>query len=180
MVLNIATEQDRQNGQTRAIFDAVRRLAGRSHLVDRELRFSDSFSIRTESDRASVKELASQFQALPESQQKALPALLNGLGMLLAASGEFEDALRVFLQVRAQITDPQAQAGALVNAYLVSLEQRRWAEALAFLKEAASKDGDRFGPFPFDRLQPERILGASASSVDFLCHDAASKIPVLV
>src|SRR5262249_55570410 len=147
--LNIATEQNRQNGQTRAIFDGVRRLAGRSHLVDRELRFSDSFSIRSETDRASVKELAVQFQALPESQQKALPALLNGLGMLLAASGEFEDALRIFLQVRAHVTEPQGQASALANASIVCLEQHRWTEALAFLKEAVDKDGDRFAPFPF-------------------------------
>src|SRR5712692_1312790 len=170
MVLNIAIEQDRQNGQTRAIFDGVLRLAGRLNLLARQLRFSDTFSIRTESDRVSVQELASQFHALPESQQKTMPALLNGLGMLLAASGQFEDALRMFQQVREYVSDAQGQAEALANAYVVSLEQRRWSEALTFLREAAAKDSERFAPFPFDRFQPERILGVSASSIDFLCH----------
>jgi len=180
MGLNIATERDRQTNQTRAIYEGVLRLADRLQLLGRELRFSDTFSIRGEGDRTSVQQLAAQFRLLPQSEQHALPALLNGLGMLQAATGEFEDAQRDFQQVAESVSDEKAQAEALANAYRVALERRHWPEALSFLNQAAAKDADRFAPFPMDRLQPERILSASASSVDFLCHDTSSRIHVLV
>ncbi len=180
MVLNIATEQNGQDGQLRAIYDAVLRLTSRLHLADRELRLSDSFCVRSEADRTTIKQLASQIQALPESQQQSLPALVNASGVLLAASGELEEAQHAFQQVGRLVSNPQAQAEASANAYLVALERRQWDEALTLLKDAAVKDGDRFAPFPLDRFHPERILRASASSVDFLCQDSVSKIPVLV
>ena len=90
MGLNIATERDRQTNQTRDIYEGVLRLADRLQLLGRELRFSDTFSIRGEGDRTSVQQLAAQFRLLPQSQQHTFPALLNGLGMLQAATGEFD------------------------------------------------------------------------------------------
>src|SRR5215470_14270009 len=98
MGLNIATERDRQTNQTRAIYEGVLRLADRLQLLGRELRFSDTLSIRGEGDRAAVQQLAAEFRALSASQQHASPALLNGLGMLQAVTGEFEDAQRDFQQ----------------------------------------------------------------------------------
>ena len=98
MGLNIATERNGQSSQTQAIYEGVLRLGDRLQLLGRGLRFSDSLSIRGEADRASVQQLADQFRALPQSQQDALPALLNSLGMLQAATGEFENAQRDFEQ----------------------------------------------------------------------------------
>src|SRR5262249_18746259 len=131
-------------------------------------------------DRNTIKQIASQIHSLPESQQQSLPALINALGMLLAASGELEEAQHAFQRVCRSVSNPQSQAEALASAYLVALEGRQWSEALTLLRDAATKDSDRFSPFPLDRFSPERILRASASSVDFLCQDSVSKIPVLV
>src|SRR5713101_2531284 len=92
MLLNILTERDRQSDQYSAIYEAVITLAGRLQLLERELRLSDSCSIRSEADRSLVKQLAAQYRVLPERHRRYLPALVHTLGMLELAAGEFDDA----------------------------------------------------------------------------------------
>jgi TPR repeat protein/tetratricopeptide (TPR) repeat protein len=130
-----------------------------------------SFSLRTEDDRRQVRTLASRYQELPDAQQRAVPALLNGLGKLQVGVGDFASARQSFAAVAQAAPDPASRAEAHHNAYRAALEQQHWDEALAELRQAAALDPKRFAPFPTQRYVPERILGAGAFGTVFLCHD---------
>ncbi len=54
-------------------------------------------------------------------------------------------------------------------AYRAALELRSWDEALAELRQAVAADA-RFAVWPATKYQVERILGAGAFGVAFLCH----------
>src|SRR5262249_32279035 len=109
-----------------------------------------------------------------------LPALLNGLGKLHLAFGDYEGAKTIFLEVTRAAPDTPARAEARWNVHRAALEQRKWDEALAALQEAATLDPQRFAPFPLDRYPPQRILGAGGFGVAFLCKEANSGASVLV
>ena len=77
------------------------------------------------------------YRMLPQEQQTQLPALLNGIGKLLHASGNLSAAQGVFAEVAVVSGDAEAKAEAHHNAYLSALERREWAPALTCLKAAA-------------------------------------------
>jgi serine/threonine protein kinase len=118
-----------------------------------------------------VKRLLARFRQLPLEQQKQVPALLNGLGKLQFGSQDFEGAKQTFTAVAQAITEATAQAEALFNAFRAALEGKRWDDALAAIQQAAMLDAQRFAPFPLQRYQPKKILGAGGFGTAFLCHD---------
>ena len=136
-----------------------------------EVKPQHGFSIRSEDERQAVKQLLARFRHLPTEQQQQVPALLNGLGKLQIGSGDFDGARQTFVAVAKTVTDTAAQAEAQYNAYRAALEEKKWDDALQAIQQAASLDSQRFAPFPIQRYQPKRILGAGGFGTAFLCHD---------
>jgi uracil-DNA glycosylase family 4 len=169
-VLDIRTEQQRQGEQARDLYNAVMEMQHRLDLVHTELRPRDSLSIRNDSERALVKELVGRYRNLPDTQRQKLPALLNAIGKLEVAAGDFSSAQRDFNVVADLVADPRAQAEARMNAYRAALERRDWEAALREIREAARLDPHRYSPFPMNKFVPQRILGAGGFGVAFLCH----------
>ncbi len=179
-VLDVRAEQQRQSEQVRDVYQAVLDLQNKLDQVDREVRPCDSLSIRGDGERALVKQLVARYRALPDGERQQMPALLNALGKLEVAAGDFQSARQDFAAVAEMVDDPAARAEAHANAYRAALERRDWTAALAALREAVKLDAARFAPFPMDKYQPERILGAGGFGVAFLCQHRFLKAPVVV
>ena len=107
------------------VYDELVKLSEAYHLQNRrELRPSDSLSIRNDTERELVKRLVASYRALPEEQRLNKPALLNALGRLEMIAGEFAAAQKDFQQVATLVTDTTAKAEAHFNAYRAALDRR--------------------------------------------------------
>jgi formylglycine-generating enzyme required for sulfatase activity len=118
-----------------------------------------------------LKELLANYRNLPTLQQIEFASLLNGLGKIALATGDFSQAREYFAEAASNLQDRQAQAELIYNQHCVALEQKAWADALSLLHEAVALDAERFEPFPFEHYQAERILGAGGFGTAFLCVD---------
>jgi tetratricopeptide (TPR) repeat protein len=158
------------NERVKRLEDLIKTLLQRLELQNRELRPSDSLSVRSEAEQRRVGQMASDYRALPVDLRRQRPGLQNELGKLEVAAGDFEKAQRDFQDAAAGLTDPKAKAEAHHNAYRAALERQSWAEALEAFKQAVAHDPERFAPYPADKYEPERILGAGGFGVAFLCR----------
>ena len=145
-----------------------------------EVKPQHSFSIRTEGERAAVKQLLARFRQIPAQQQQQVPALQNGIGKLQFGSGDFDEARATFNAVSNNTSDLSAKAEAHFNAYRAALESKDFAEALVAIQVAASLDPKRFEPFPISRYKPKSLLGAGGFGAAFLCHDQFLNSEVVV
>jgi uracil-DNA glycosylase family 4 len=170
VVLDVREEQRRQGQQNQDLYRAVLELQNKLDLANREVRPRDSLSIRGDGERAPVKQLVQRYRELSEDRRRELPALLNAIGKLEVAAGDFQGAQRDFASVVGLVADPAARAEAHANAFHAALERREWDTALSELREAVRLDRARFAPFPFEKYQPQRILGAGGFGVAFLCR----------
>src|SRR5262249_12385196 len=179
-VLDIQAEQRRQGEQAQDVYQAVMDLQRRLDLMQRDVRPRDSLSIRSDAERHLVKQVVARYRALPEEQRGELPALLNAVGKLEVAAGDFEQAEHDFQTVATLVSDSVAKGEAHANAYRAALERRDWDDALRQLIEAVKLDGKRFAPFPVGKYHPLRILGAGGFGVAFLCHHKQLDADVVV
>ncbi len=177
-VLDVRQEQQRQAGRHEELYQAVIDLQRRLDLMHRNLRPRDSLSIRGDVEKRLVRELVKRIRSLPEDQRQDMPALLNAVGMLQVAAGDFQPAQHDFMEVAQVVHDTEARAEAHYNAYRACLERRDWIAALDSLNRAVQLDRPRFEPFPWRKYRPERILGAGGFGVAFLCRH--TRIDVLV
>ncbi len=168
-VLDLQSQIDGQSGQLRQIGEAVQEVLKQHQLQRREIRPGDSLSIRTDGERELVKQLVARYRALPESERRQVPALLNAVGKLEVVTGDFEAAVNDFAAVATMVGDTGAQAEAHFNAYQACLERRDWAAAFREFVKAVRLDGKRFATFPVGKYQPQRILGAGGFGVAYLC-----------
>jgi serine/threonine protein kinase len=145
-----------------------------------EVRPQLSLSIRSDAERRAVRHLVERYEQLPDMERNQAPALLNGLGKLQVGAGDFAAARQTFSTVAAVVGAGPAQAEACFNSGRAALEQHHWDEALDALLRAAAADPVRFAPFPLQRYQPQRILGAGGFGTAFLCHDRFFKADVVV
>ncbi len=173
-VLDVKAELQRQGQQMQELGDAVLKALHQHQLEKRSLHAGDSLSLRDEDERRLVKDLVRRYRSLPTEERKRLPALLNAVGKLEVVAGEFESAERDFRELAGMVTESSARGEAAHNTYLAALERRAWADALSELKEAARMDASRFAPFPLEKFEPERILGAGGFGVAFLCRNTRS------
>lgn len=179
-VLDIRTEQARQGASLQEIYQAVMSLKQRLSLHNSAVQPRDSISLHSETERRLVHDVLARFRALPEGQQRSLPALRNSLAQLEVATGDFASAQQAFRAVAETVTEPSARAEAHHNAYYAALERRAFDEALRELLQAAAIDPRRFAPFPFEKYEPQRILGAGGFGVAFLCkHRNTSSLVVV-
>lgn len=169
-VLDILDEVKGQKAQIAGVAKMVLELLNEHRMANRELRPQDSLSMRSGADRARVEQLVAWFRKIPPEQQARLPALLNGLGKLQHASGDFIGAQTTFAQVAAGAPDAEAKAEAHQNAYLSAVERRDWEAALQAFRSAARLSPGRFQLFQPEKYEPLRILGAGGFGVAFLCQ----------
>ena len=170
----------RGDEEVRGLLREVIQRVSKVGMQNGEIRPQHSLSIRSEDERAAVKLLLARFRQLPPDQQIHLPALLNGLGKLQVGSGDFAGATQTFVAVANAVTDSPAKAEAHYNAFRAALERRDWATALRELQEAVRLDRRRFEPFPFDKYEPQGILGAGGFGVAFLCRHRYMNASVVV
>ncbi len=83
-------------------------------------------------------------------------------------------------EVAALASVPSEKAEAHYNAYRAALEKRKWDVAFQELSSAAKLNPERFEPFPFDKYQPQRILGGGGFGIAFLCRHAHMNANVVV
>ncbi len=169
-VLDVQAELGRQGTQNRDIYQAVLDLQRHLDLMHREVRPRDSLSIRSDHERELVRQVIERYRALPEGQRERMPALLNAVGKLEVAAGDFEAAQEDFAAVATIVTDAQSRGEAHFNSYRAALERRDWKIAHRELLEAIRVDAKRYAPFPVGKYQPQRILGAGGFGVAFLCR----------
>jgi serine/threonine protein kinase len=154
----------------------ISELTARLGMRDRQVRSTDTRTIRSEEERRLVREMLAQYRALPESERRQRPALLSAVARLENAAGNHAQAVDDF---RAAATlsadDKPMQAESHYNAYQAALERagkskkkEDWNEALNELVKAVNRDR-RFLPFDARKYQPQRILGAGGFGVTFLC-----------
>ena len=179
-VLDIRAEQERQGRQNVDIYQAVIALQQKLDLMHSQVRPRDSLSIRSEDERRLVKQLVARYRALPEDQRRAAPALLNAVGQLEVAAGDFQAAHQDFQTVATLVADTAAKGEAHINAYRAALEKREYPTAIRELIEAVKLDGKRFAPFPVGKYLPQKILGAGGFGVAFLCKHKYLNAPVVV
>jgi len=179
-VLDIKVEVQRQGQQLQELGNAVLQALANHRIGGRNLHPGDSLSIHNEGERHLVKQLVARFRALPATQQRQLPAILNGLGLLEAAAGELDAAQHDFREAATLTADSGARAAAQHNAYQAALEQRQWEAALTALQDAMTHDAARWAPFPLAKYEPQRILGAGGFGVAFLCRHRNSGSRVVV
>jgi len=186
-VLDMQVELQRLGSLHFANADEIRRLlkevsdrVSQAGMQKGEVKPHQRFSIRSEDERTAVKQLLARFRQLPDHQQNQVPALLNGLGKLQFGSQDFDGARQTFVAVAEKVHDATAQAEAHFNAYRAALEEKKWADALAAIQQAATLDTQRFAPFPLQRYEPKRILGAGGFGTAFLCHDRFFNAEVVV
>ncbi len=179
-VFDLQAQMEGQGEQVRQIGQAVQKLLEQHHLERRELRPGDSLSIRNDNERQLVKQLVARYRALPETDRRQVPALLNAIGKLEVVAGEFEAAQKDFQAVALLEKDQKAQAEAHYNAYLACLERRDWPRAIQEFLNAARLGGKWLASFPVGKYQPIRILGAGGFGVAFLCKHKYMDAQVVV
>jgi serine/threonine protein kinase len=171
------TNLARQNDD---LYEAVLKQQARLDLLLPQVRPQDSLSVRSEEERTMIRAVVARYRQLPEEQRKVMPALLNAIGQLEMAAGDFQAAGQDFTRVTTLVRDAGAKGAAHVNAYQAALERRDWTAALAELIEAIRLDPKRFAPFPVGKYPPRRILGAGGFGVAFLCRHKELAADVVV
>jgi serine/threonine protein kinase len=179
-VLDVLAEQQRQGDQLGDLYSAVIDLKRRYELDAVEVRPGDSLALTGDNERRLVRAVLERFRALPEAEQRRLPALLNSLAQLEVASGDLAGAQRDFREVAGLVSDHAAQAEAQHNLFAAALEKQDYAAALDALKEAARFDPERFAPCPLTKYEPEKILGAGGFGIALLCRNRHSGSRVVV
>jgi uracil-DNA glycosylase family 4 len=162
------------------IHSAVLAMQQKLDLMHGELRPRDSLSIRGDAERSLVKELIGRYRSLPAAERERVPSLLNAVGKLEVAAGDFKAAQQDFLALADIAPDPGLKAEAHHNAYRAALERHDWDAALREVTEAARLDAARFAPFPVTKYVPKRILGAGGFGVAYLCRHRYMNSDVVV
>jgi formylglycine-generating enzyme required for sulfatase activity len=157
----------------------VRGLADQFKLLRRELTSGHSVSYRDEHERELIEAVKRRYRALSDDQRRRFPQLGLDLSRLEIVAGDFEEALGEARAAARQLDEPTSKAEAHHAAYRAALELKFWDEALAELQHAVVADA-RFAVWPSIRYQVQRILGAGAFGVAFLCHDTYVKRQVVI
>jgi tetratricopeptide (TPR) repeat protein len=168
--LDIQAEQHGPGQAHQDLYEAVADLKRRHDLHPSAVRPRDGLSLRRDGEREVVQDLVKRFRDIPPEQRRRLPALLNSLAQLEVVVGELEAGQHDFQEVARLAADDPSRAEAHHNVYRTALDRRDWAEALAALCRATALDA-AFAPFPLDRFEPVRILGAGGCGVSFLCQE---------
>lgn len=129
-------------------------------------------SVTTEKELAQLRRWRDDLRKLP-------PELLDAtdwakLGDALTAGRLLGEAREAHAEAEASAraaADRAAEAEAAYKGYRVACEQEDWAAALPALVRATELDPARFAPFPLNRYEPVRVLGAGGFGTVVLCRE---------
>ncbi len=144
------------------------------------IREEHSDCMRTQDERRLIGRFLDQYRQLDAETQRRCPELLNQLGRLQVCVGQYGKAEASFSTVAGYCRAETGKAEALYNAHLAALEAREWDKALRYVMDAANMDHARYHLFPWEKFDPQRILGASGLGVVFLCTDKHTGQHVIV
>ena len=183
--LDLRAEREKMRGENNELYAKVLQMLEQQQMHQRPVHSGDSLSMRSDVERQKVKEYLGHYRRLSEEAKRAAPALLNGLGKLQVATGDYQSAQEAFTRVAEISPDSQSRAEGHFNAYRAALERAATGEgsyqvALAELKMAMRFDAARFAPFPLEEYEPQRILGAGGFGVTFLCKKKLTGAEVAV
>ena len=147
----------------------IRGLTDQFKLLRRDLTPGHSDSYRDEHERELIEEVKRRYRSLSDDQRRRFPRLGLDLSRLEIVAGDFGDALGRAREAARLIDEAAAKAEAHHAAYRAALELKSWDDALAELRQAAAAD-PRFAAWPTTKYRADRILGAGAFGVAFLCH----------
>jgi TPR repeat protein/serine/threonine protein kinase len=180
-LLDIRDEMKKQSGTQDSLYMEVIRLGHKlDNLHERQLQPRDSLSIRNDHERALVRTLVARYRAMPEDQRAKLPALLDAIGRLEMAAGDYAGAQVEFQALAKMPVDLLTQATGYYQAFLAALEKRDWPSALTAYREAYRISSDHYSLFPQDRYEPETILGAGGFGIVFLCRHRFAKSRIVI
>jgi len=157
--------------QVKDLTGMVKQLLETRQLGRRPIGPGDSMSIHNEEERKLVGEVLKRYRVLPEDLRRERPQLLMDVGKATTMAGIYDQALSCFSQAAHQAVDAGSRAEAHYNAYQVALQKRDWVEAGHHLQQACQISSGPLAPFPMEKYQLERILGAGGFGVVFLCRD---------
>ncbi|MEN9848415.1 MAG: Serine/threonine-protein kinase PknB [Pseudomonadota bacterium] len=169
--LQTAMQQMRGHDSVQQLAEQQQSVLNRANASSGVIQRGLSCSLHSDSERILLKELLKQYRSLPTLQQVKFSSLLNGLGKLAVATGDFTAAQEYFEEAASNLYDQPARAEVLYNKYCSALEQKEWTLALEALQQAVALDKARFEPFLFKRYEIKRILGAGGFGTAFLCQD---------
>jgi len=129
---------------------------------------SFSASLGSVNDTKLLDELEKRIGSMHEGKYNR--ELLGGLGRLAMGIGVYDHAADWFQQEAALPGSDIAKAEAYYNEYQAYLEQQKWEQGLTALRVAVRLDEKRFSPFPFNKYEPRKILGAGGFGVAFQCQ----------
>jgi WD40 repeat protein/serine/threonine protein kinase len=179
-VLDIKAEVAQQSQQIQELGRLIEQLLVTRQVVNQPLRPGVSLSIHNDDERRLIREVIARYRQLPPDQRQQMPALLNGIGKLEVVAGDFAAAQRDFAAVAQLVRNDSAAAEVEYNLYQSSLEAKQYDAALAALLRAAKLDPQRYEPFPLDKFEPRRILGAGGFGTAFLCRHVYEEFDVVV
>ncbi|VTT99689.1 serine threonine protein kinase : Serine/Threonine protein kinase OS=Beggiatoa sp. SS GN=BGS_0589 PE=3 SV=1: Pkinase [Gemmataceae bacterium] len=146
-------------------------------MADKPVQPEHSLSVRTDREREQVRELLKRIRTAPEAAQRELA---GEAGKLQVAIGDFAGAAASFATAAVSAASDREKAEAYHNSYRARLEERDYAGAARDLKKAVHLDPGRFAPFPTDKYELTRVLGAGGFGVTFECKHALTEGPVAV
>jgi formylglycine-generating enzyme required for sulfatase activity len=161
-----------------AISAQIAELASRNHVPTGPPRPQFVITINNEREQALARRLLAEVRKLPPERQRADDLAM--LGDVLRAAGLYPEAQQSYAGAAEQSDDRAARAANHYKLYLTALEQRRWDEALAALTAAAALDDAQFAPFPLQKYEARRILGAGGFGAAVLCWDRDEECDVVV
>ncbi|MBA4189162.1 MAG: hypothetical protein C0467_14285 [Planctomycetaceae bacterium] len=146
-------------------------------MVDRPVQPEHSMAVRSDREREQVRELLKQLRQAPEGAQRELA---NEAGKLQVAIGDFAGAATSFATAASIADSNDERAEAYHNSYRAKLEEKDYTGAVIDLKRAVRLDPSRFSPFPTDKYEIQRILGAGGFGVTFQCRHSMTEAEVAV
>ncbi len=127
--LDLRSEMETMHGENREFCARVLLMLEQQQMHQRPVHAGDSLSIRSDHERQKVKEFLARYRDMPEQEKRAAPALLNGLGKLQVAVGDYQSAHEAFTRVAEISSDAASRAEGHYNAYRADWNMRRPATA---------------------------------------------------
>ncbi len=130
--------------------------------------YADEYELRF------LNQMKSGFRSLPEDQRRRQAELGLDVGLYASVLGRDQEALTQARDIAESAAGLASKVKALHDAFQHALKLKSWDDALALLQQLMAADPG-FSLWPRNKFKLERILGAGAFGVAFLCWNNYKK-----